>query len=256
VTTRIVTRIATALAVVILGCGLAASLADAAELKVLTTRAGATVLDEIAPQFERMTGYRLSLTVDLGAPLVARVMAGEAFDVLIALPAQLDALIKDGTIDPQSRTSALRSGIGVEVRAGAAKPDIASVESFRRALLDAKSVAYLKRGASGIYLAGLMQRLGIADAIKAKLTLPDGDVVSELVAKGEVELGMVVATQILTTPGVELVGPLPPDIQHYVVFDAGVSASSQSPAAANALVELLKGPVAAPVIKRQGMEPG
>jgi molybdate transport system substrate-binding protein len=228
----------------------------AAEIKVFTTRAGATVLNEIGSQFEHATGHKLKLTVDLGAPLAARVNSGEPFDVLIALPAQVDALIKDGKIIPDTRTNVLRSGIGVEVRAGAPKPDISSVEAFKQALLNAKSIAYLKVGASGIYLAGLMQRLEIADAIKSKLTLPESDKVSELVAKGEVELGMVVATQILTTSGVDFVGLLPPEIQSYVVFTAGVSARSDAPAAANDLIKLLTGPIAAPVIKRQGMEPG
>ena len=249
-------RLLSAVAALLVASAAAVATADAAELKVLTTRAGATVLDALAPAFARETGYRLVLTVDLGAPLVARVKAGEPFDLLITLPTQIDALIKDGAIVADTRRKALRSGIGVEVRAGAAKPDIGSVAAFKQALIEAKSVAYLKTGASGIYLAGLMQRLGIADALAPKLTTPDSDVVSELVARGKVELGMVVATQILTTPGVALVGPLPPEIQHYVAFDAGVSATSQAPAAARALLDTLTGPMAAPVIRRQGMEPG
>ena len=123
-----------------------------------------------------------------------------------------------------------------------------------RALLDAKSIANLRVG-SGIYVASLLDRLGIAEAIKSKVTRPESDIVSELVAKGEVELGMVVITQILTTPGVDLVGPLPPEIQSYVVFTAGVSASSKGPDAAMDLIKFLTGPIATPVIKAQGMEP-
>ena len=108
---------------------------------------------------------------------------------------------------------------------------------------------------SGIYVHGLLERLGIAEAVKSKVTRPESDIVSELVAKGEVELGMVVITQILTTPGVELVGPLPPEIQSYVAFAAGVSVSSQAPDAATQLIRFLLGPTAIPVIKAQGMEP-
>jgi len=140
------------------------------------------------------------------------------------------------------------------VRAGAPKPDISSVEAFKRALLEAKSIAYLRVG-SGIYLAGLLERLGIAEAIKSKVTRPESDIVSELVAKGKVELGMVVITQILTTPGVDLVGPLPPEIQSYVVFTSGVSANSKVPDAAKQLIKFLTGPTAIPVIRAQGMEP-
>jgi molybdate transport system substrate-binding protein len=124
-----------------------------------------------------------------------------------------------------------------------------------RALLDAKSIAYLRVG-SGIYVASLLDRLGIAEAIKSKVTRPESDIASELVAKGEVELGMVVITQILTTPGVDLVGPLPPEMQSYVVFTAGVCASSKMSDAAMDLIKFLTGPIATPVIKAQGMEPG
>jgi len=155
-----------------------------------------------------------------------------------------------------TRAELVRTGIGVEVRAGAPKPDISSVEAFKRTLLDARSIAYLKEGASGLYLAGLLDRLGIADAIKSKVTRPDADVVSELVAKGEIEIGIVGMTQILTTPGVQLVGPLPAEIQSYVSFVGAVGTNSHAPDAARELIKFLTGPVAVPVIKSQGMEPG
>ena len=157
----------------------------------------------------------------------------------------IDGLIRDGKVVADTRIDLVRSGIGVEVRAGATKPDISSVDAFKRALLNAKSIGYLKVG-SGAYLAPLLERLGIADAIASKVTRPDTDVVSELVAKGEVELGMVVITQIMTTPGVELVGPLPPEIQSYVTFTGGVGANAKAPDAAKALLEFLQRPVAAP----------
>jgi molybdate transport system substrate-binding protein len=129
------------------------------------------------------------------------------------------------------------------------------VQTFKKALLDARSIAYLKEGQSGVYLSGLIERLGIADAIRSKVTRPDTDIVSELVANGEVELGMVVITQILTTPGVELVGPLPPEIQSYITFTAGVSTRSGVPGAAKDLIRFLTGPSAIQVMRSQGMEP-
>ncbi len=229
-------------------------IANAAEIKVWTARAIATVLAEVGPQFERTTGHKLTISTDLSSAFVRRANAGEPFDIMITGAPPLDGLIKDGKIIVKTRTSIARSGIGVEVRAGAPKPDISSVEAFKRALLDAKSIAYLKVG-GGIYVAGLLERLGIAEAIKSKVTRPESDIVSELVAKGEVELGMVVITQILTTPGVDLVGPLPPEIQSYVVFTAGVSANSKVPDAAKQLIKFLTGPTAIPVIRAQGMEP-
>ena len=230
--------------------------ATAAEIKVFSTRAIATVLEKIGPEFERTTGHRLDVTTDIAIRMVRRIQGGEPFDFLVAAPGQIDALIREGKIVPETRTNLTRSGIGVQVRAGAAKPDITTVEAFKQALLDAKSIAYLKEGQSGVYLAALLERLGIAEAIRSKVTRPDTDIVSQLVASGQIELGMVVITQILTTPGVELVGPLPADIQSYITFTGGVSTASQAPNAAKDLIRFLTGPVALPVIRAQGMEPG
>jgi molybdate transport system substrate-binding protein len=229
--------------------------ANAAEIKVWTARAIATVLAEVGPQFERATSHKLTVSVGLPAEFVRRADAGEPFDLIITGSPPLDGLIKDGKIIANTRTNIARSGIGVEMRAGAPKPDISSVEAFKRALLDAKSIAYLKDVGSGIYIARLLEHLGIAEAIKSKVTRPESDIVSELVAKGEVELGLIVITQILTTPGVELVGPLPPEIQSYVAFTAGIGANSKAPEAARDLIRFLSGPIAAPVIEAQGMEP-
>lgn len=164
----------------------------------------------------------------------------------------IDSMIKDGTIAAETRTNVLHSGMSVEVRIGAPKPDISSVEAFKRTLLNAKSVGYIKVNR----VQDLIERLGLTAAIQSKVVTPDSDIVSELVAKGELELGIVVTTQIRTTPGVELVGPLPPEIQYYFPFTSGVSANSKAPRAALDLIKFLTGPVAIPVIKSQGMEPG
>lgn len=230
--------------------------ARAEELRVLVPRAIATVLGVAGAQFEQETGYKLVVTSDIGAGLIRRINAGEPFDVFAGTPPQVAGLIADGKVIAETRTDLVRSGIGVEVRAGAPKPDISSVEAFKRTLLEAKSIAYLKEGASGLYLTGLFDRLAIADAIKSKVTRPDADIVSELVAKGEIEVGMVVMTQILTTPGVDLVGPLPAEIQSYVSFVGAVATNSHAPDVARALLKFLIGPVAVPIVKSQGMEPG
>jgi molybdate transport system substrate-binding protein len=228
------------------------SAANADELKVFTSRAVATVLDKIGPEFERATGHKLHVISGFSPTFVKQINAGEAFDVVVSPPPTIDGLIKDGKVKPDSRTNLVRSGVGVAVRAGTPKPDISSVDSFKRALLNAKSIGYLPTAG----VPQLLERLGIADAVKPKATIPTTDIVSELVAKGELELGVVVTTQILTTPGVELAGPLPPEIQFYTVFTAAVSANSKSPDAARDLIKFLTGPTAIPVIKSQGMEPG
>jgi molybdate transport system substrate-binding protein len=228
--------------------------ASAADLKIWAARALVTVLAEVGPQFERETGHRLEVSSGLPLDFEGRAAAGEPFDLMITVAAPLDKWIRERRILAETRTEIARSGIGVAVRAGARKPDITSVEAFKRALLEAKSIAYLKVG-SGLYLEGLSERLGIAQAIQSKVTRPESDVVCELVARGEVELGIVVVTQILTTPGVELVGPLPPEIQSSIVFVAGIGSDARAPAAARELLGFLSRPESEAVFRAQGMKP-
>ena len=229
----------------------------AAELKILTPRSMWTVLKEIGPQFEASSGYKLTVATDIAATLADKIIQGEPFDIFVGPPAQMNRVLQNGKVLAETRTAIAHSGIGVEVRAGAPKPDISSLEAFKSTLLNAKSIGYLKQdGTSGAYLHGLFERLGILEAIKSKVLRPETDIVSELVAKGEIELGMVVITQIMTTPGVELVGPIPREIQSYVRWSGAVSANSAAPQVARDLLKFLTGPTALPVLKKQGMELG
>jgi len=150
----------------------------------------------------------------------------------------------------------MKTGIGVAVKRGAPRPDIGTVDAFTRTLLDARSITYLKEGASTIYLDRLFARLGIAEALRAKTVKPDTESVSERVAQGEVELGIIVIPNILSVPGAELVGPLPPEIQSYIVFTAAVSAKSPNQQAARDLIKFITSPAAMPVLRAKGMEPG
>ena len=231
------------------------AVAQSPALRVFTTRAIRTVLDQIGPEFERASRHRLDITTDIAAPMVRRVRSGESFDVLVAAPDQIDALVKDGFILSETRIDLARSGIGVAVRKGAAIPDVSSVDAFKQTLLNARSIAYLKEGQSGVYLARLLDDLSIGAAIEPKVVRPDGDIVSQLVARGDVEIGMVVVTQILTTPGVTLAGPLPETIQNYVVFSAGVSTRSRAVGVARDLLAFLASPPARAVMRAQGMQP-
>ena len=231
--------------------------AAAAELKILTPRSMWTVLKEIGPQFEASSGYKLTVVTGIAATLADRILQGEAFDIFIGPPVQMNRVVQNNKVLAETRMAIAHSGIGVEVRAGAPKPSISSVEAFKSALLNAKSIGYLKQdGTSGAYLHGLFERFGILDAIKSKVVRPETDIVSELVAKGEIELGMVVITQIMTTPGVELVGPIPHEVQSYVRWSGAVSSNSVAAQVASDLLKFLTGPTALPVLKAQGMEPG
>ena len=149
---------------------LCAHAAAAAVIKVLTPRAGSTLLAEIGPQFERATGNKIDVSVDLAAALTRRVKAGKAFDLLLAAPGQIDGLVKDGKVAPDSVTNLIKSGLGVEVKAGGPKPDVSTVEAFKRALTAAKSIAYLKEGQSGLAVAKAIERIGLTAALKDKLT--------------------------------------------------------------------------------------
>src|SRR5438552_7700737 len=206
--------------------------ASAAEIKIMAPRAIWTILNEAGPQFERMSGHKLNVSVDLAAVVTRRVNSGEVFDIAVAAPAQIDALVKDGKLLADTRTDLTRAGIGVEVKKGAPKPDISTVEAFKRAMLSAKSIGYLKIGTSGAMVAAAFAKIGLTEAVKDKLILPEDDVVSEMVAEGKIEIGMVNISQILTTAGVDLVGPLPPEIQAYIVFPGRVSPNSKDADAA------------------------
>ena len=234
----------------VVGFGSAAS-AESAELKVMTPRAIATVLEVVGPQFERATGNKLNVVTGFGPNLVNRVDAGEQFDVLVGTPPMLDKMIEAGKLRADTRSLLVSSDVGVEVRTGAPKPDISTVAAFKQALLNAKSITYLP--VPGV--PQMLQRLGIADAVKNKSVMPNTDIVAELVAKGEVELGMTVITQILTTPGVELVGPLPSEFTVTTKFGGAVSTGSKAFDAARALLQFLRTEEAMKVIRKQGMVP-
>ena len=248
-------RWATAIGVGLLVAVVQMAPASAAEIKIMAPWAIATVLAVAGPEFERATGHKLNVSVDLAAVVVQRVNAGEAFDIAVATPQQIDALVKDGKLLADTRADLTKAGIGVEVKKGAPKPDISTVDAFKRAMLAAKTIGYLKIGTSGQMVAAAFAKIGLTEAVKDKLILPEDDVVSEMVAAGKIEIGMVNISQILTSEGVDLVGPLPAEIQSYIIFTGGVSAKSANPDAARALMNFFK-TGAVPTIKKQGMEPG
>lgn len=228
---------------------------QADEIKSLTATVIEIILKQIGPEFEHTTGHTIKMTVDLAANFKRQIDGGEMFDVALFSALTLDLLVKEGKIKADTRTPILSAGIGVAVRRGAPKPDIGSVEAFKRALLEARSIAYLKEGPSGVYLAGLLQRLGIAEQLKAKSKLADSDSVSIMIANGEAELGVVIIPNILNVPGAEVVGPLPQEIQSTIYFAGGVSTTAKYPEAAMQLIRFLKSPAAVQVIKARGMTP-
>jgi molybdate transport system substrate-binding protein len=231
------------------------SAAQAREIKVLSSVALKSSLEELAPGYERTTGDKLQISYDVAAVLMQRIMAGERFDVAIMTSATIDGLAKDVKIDIGSRVDIARSGIGLAIRSGDVKPDITSVEAFKATLLSASSTAYAKAGASGVYFVSLLGRLGILEAMTPKLNGVNGPSPLELVANGKAQLGVQLVSEILATPGVNLVGPLPAELQSFTVITAAVGQPAMAPGAAQALIRFLKGAEAAALYRAKGMEP-
>jgi molybdate transport system substrate-binding protein len=232
--------------------------AAAAEIKVLTAGAFKQVLLALLPDFEKQTGHHVRIENDTVGALAKRIDAGEDFDLAVLTPAAIDRLVGNGRLAAGSRKDLARVGIGVVVKEGAAKPDISTGEAFKKALLAAQSIAYIDPaagGSSGIYVAHMLEKLGIAAELKGKSRLIQGGAVAEHIAKNEAELGIHQISEILPVKGVVLVGPLPPQLQSYTIYSGALSAAAKEPAAAKALLETLTGPGARAVLKAKGMEP-
>ncbi|MFN7085946.1 MAG: substrate-binding domain-containing protein [Burkholderiales bacterium] len=225
---------------------------NAPAIRVFSTNAVNAALTKLAPLFEAAHGSRIAIDFNATDQILARVKNGETADLVIATRAGIDELTKLGKIAPASRIDLGSTGVGIGVRAGAAKPDISSVAAFRRALLDAQSIAYASRGVGGILLMQIAARFGIAGELQAKSRTIAGGLVGELVVRGEAELCVQMISEILAVEGCELAGPLPPGLQQITVFSAAVLAGSPRAAAARALAEFLAGPAAASVMQASG----
>ena len=219
--------------------------AGATELKVLSAGAMKTIVTELGAQFTRETGHTLALTPGTVGQLSDRIVGGEAADVVVLSDTAVDRLIAQGHLAAGSRVDIARTGIGVAVREGAPAPDIAAPEALKRTLLAAKSITYVdpaSGGTSGIHFAGVLDRLGIADAVKAKSILKPGGFVAELVARGEAELAVHQISEILPVKGVRLVGPLPRELQKVTVYSAALPARAAGTGPARAFVEFMARP--------------
>lgn len=235
-----------------------AATVHADEIRVMSSGAFADAYLQLVPQFERTSGHTV-ITVTTasgtGADSIAnRVQRGEAVDVVIIAAAAIDDLIKAAKVLAGSRVDLARSSIGMAVRAGAPKPDISSVDALKRTLLAATSIAY-SGAVSGIYVSTeLFQRLGVADQLLAKGRRIDGERVAAVVARGEAEIGFQQISELLSVPGIDYVGPLPPEVQRVTVFAAGVVTASAHPDAARSLIKYLSSPEAAVTLTKSGLE--
>jgi molybdate transport system substrate-binding protein len=255
-TTRTIAVKSTILAVAAASFVLLHGTADAAEIKVLSTQATEQAYRELVPRFEKESGHQVTTIFTGTLDLQKRIAAGETYDLIIMAGPAVDDFIKAGKIVPGSRVDLAKSGVGVGVRAGALKPDISSTEALKKALLSAKSIGY-STGPSGVYIASLFQRLGIAAEVASKLKqTPTGVFVGSIVADGEAEIGIQQVSELAHFDGVDFVGPLPADVQQITVFSSGVQVGAKEADAARAWVKFLTAPASAPAYKSRGLEPG
>jgi len=233
-----------------------ASLAQAADIKVLSTQATEEAYRELVPQFEKASGHKVTTVFTGTLDANKRLAAGESYDLIIMSAPSIDEHIKSGKLAAGSRVDLAKSGVGVGVKAGAPKPDIGTVEALKKTLLAAKSIGY-STGPSGVYMVSLFQRLGVADDVKGKLKqTPTGVFVGSIIANGEVEIGFQQVSELSHFPGIDYVGPLPADVQLFTTFASGLIAGSKEAEAAKALVKFITAPAAAAAYKKRGMEPG
>ena len=232
-------------------CVIAATAAQAAEIRAFVTGAARGAYETLAPQFESASGHKLITTYDLPPALVRKIEAGEPYDVVIR-SYDVEGLITQGKLVADSRTVLGRVGIGVAIQKGVPKPDFSTVGAFKRALIGAKGIATSGEGSSGRYILTLLDRLGIAEQVKPKIR-SDGS--AKLLARGEVDFAVTGLPPLVGAPDIEWLGYLPEEIQSWLVFSGGVSTSAKEPDAGRALLNYFKTPQALAVFMANGLEP-
>ena len=228
----------------------------AEEITILASNGFKAAMHELAPQFEKQSGHKVSVTWGSSNNMMKQAEEGKAFDAVILIPSHVDGLIEQGKVVDGSRVILARVGLGVAVRQGSPKPDISTVDAFKKAMQNATGVAYTTTGQSGQHFLSVIEKLGIAEPVKAKSkTLPQGDV-AVFVAKGEADIAVQLLPELGSVAGVEVVGPFPAELQSYIVMAGGIGANAKDKKAVQALMEFLTSPAALPAIKAKGMEPG
>ena len=236
-----------------------ATSAGATEIKVFSTVGIKSVLEELIPRFEKSSGHKLDMTWSTAALLAKRVQSGEQADALLLIKSNIDTLLKEGKIVPGTETLFGQSVFAVGVKSGATKPDVSTAEALKQSLLAAKGISYsdpATGGASGVYIAKQIERMGIAEQMKGKTKHPpSGGLSGTLLVSGQADIAINSKPELLSVPGVDVVGPLPGDMAFTVVYEAAVQTGATQAEAAKAFVKYLKSPEAQAVFKAKGYDP-
>ncbi|MGH1573806.1 molybdate ABC transporter substrate-binding protein [Methylobacterium sp. P31] len=227
----------------------------AADITVLCSQGLRAVVEELAPQFEARTGDHLVVTYDTSAQLKSQIEAGKPFDVVVVTPPLMTALVQQGRVVGRSASMLARTEIGLAVKKGAPRPDIATAEALKHTLTSARSVAYSASGESGRMFSYALQKLGIADAVKAKAKAVPNGRAGEVVARGEADLAAQSMPELMSVSGLDVVGPFPADLQSYAVLAGGISTSATDGTRAKAFLTFLEEPSSAAVMRQKGSEP-
>jgi molybdate transport system substrate-binding protein len=209
----------------------------------------------IVPAYEAATGVKVAIDWSPTTVIMSKVAGGERADILVLIVASMDQLVEQGTVDPATRVELADSRLGLAVPKGAPHPDISSVEAFKKTLLDARSVAFSKGGASGIYFAKLIEKLGIADAIRSKATMIPAGFTAEKLVSGEADIAVQQVSELMVVPGVDIVGKFPEEVQEVSSFSAAVMRGSENRAAAERFLASLNGEKAAEAYRASGLDP-
>jgi molybdate transport system substrate-binding protein len=226
----------------------------AASIDVLSTLALRGVLVEIAEEFRARTGVSFAATYKSTNMALNLIAQGAIADIAIITREAIDRLVRDGVIVAGSTADLAQCGVGLAVRAGAPKPDISTVAAFKRTLLETKSIAFSRLGASGVHFAEVIERLGIADDVRRKANISDS-YVGEVAARGETEMAVQQISELMPVAGIDIVGPLPGELQKISVFAAGIFRAARYPDAAGKLIAYLAAPGLSAVLIRKGLEP-
>jgi len=246
-----------ALVLVTAGTALGSARVGAEEIKVQSAGAVRAIVTELSEAFRQETGNTVALSFGTVGVSRGKLAGGDPMDVVIMTDVAVDEAIREGRVVAGTRTDLARTGMGVAVREGAPRPDISTPEALKASLLAARSLVYVDpaQGAtSGIHFKSVLERLGIADAVRAKTQLVAGGYPAEKVASGEAEMVVHQISEIVPVKGVVLVGPLPAEVQNFTTYTAAIGADAKDAAAAKALVDRLAGPAAGPILKTKGME--
>ena len=228
---------------------------NAIELKLLTSNATRSLLDTLVAEFERVSGHKVAVTHDSAKVMLSRIKAGETADVAVLLSPAIEALVHLGTITASSSRIFSRSHIGIGIRAGSSKPDISTVCAFKRTLLEAKSIAHTVNGASGMCFPALAERLGLTELIRHKVVTRPGGLIGPVVVAGVAEIAFQQISELLAVPGIDVVGPIPAELQTIIESSAGIFADSIHSTAARSLLEFFASSTSAEKFRVKGLEP-